>query len=84
MDNKSFSENDKDQVIDFLNLVAEKAEFKLSTKEIIKFYKLLAHMQQTVLPKISAHIMEIKKIVKPESTKEEPKKRGRKPKAKKA
>jgi len=80
MDNKSFSESDKDQVIDFLNLIAEKAEFKLSTKEVIKYYKLLAHMQQTILPKINSHIMEIKKVIKPEPKKEEPKKRGRKPK----
>jgi len=78
MDNKSFSEADKDKVIDFLNLVATKAEFTLKTEEVIKFYKLLAHMQQIVLPKIDAHILEVKRVVKPD--KAEPKKHSKKSK----
>lgn len=57
-----FTDKDKSQVIQFLNMVATKAEFKLSTQEVISYYKLLSFMQTELLPKIEANIFEIKKI----------------------
>jgi hypothetical protein len=55
----SFTESDKQKVIDFLNMVATKAEFKMNTQDIIKFFKLLSTMQQEILPKIDKHILEV-------------------------
>ena len=68
MQNK-FNEEDKKKVIDFLNLVAEKGNFNLDTKEVIKFYGLLSYMQQTLLPKIDENMLEVKKVI--ENKKEE-------------
>ena len=64
-----FTEEDKQQVIDFLNLVASKAEFKFNTSEVIKYFKLLSFMQQTMLHKLEENILEVKKIT--EDSKEE-------------
>jgi replicative superfamily II helicase len=56
----SFKEEDKEKFIEFLNMVALKAEFKeMTTQEIIKYFKLLSHMQKQILPKINSHILEI-------------------------
>lgn len=57
-----FTEDDKKMIVDFLNMVALHAKFTLSTKELITYFKLLSHMQQTILPKIDNHILEIKRI----------------------
>ena len=65
MENK-FSEDDKKKVVEFLNLVAEKAKFDLNTSEIIKYYGLLSYFQKELLPKIDANILEIVKVVEPE------------------
>jgi hypothetical protein len=62
MISNKFSEEDKKKVVEFLNLIAEKAEFKLNTQDVIKYFKLLAFMQQELLPKINANILEIKAI----------------------
>lgn len=75
MDRNSFTEDDKKKFVEFLNMVASKAEFTLNTKEIIEYYKLISHMQQSVLPKIQDHIFEVVKVTEPEP-KEKPK-RGR-------
>lgn len=56
------TDEDKEKVIEFLNMVAKHAEFKLNTNELIKYFKLLSFMQQTLLPKIDANVLEIKKI----------------------
>jgi len=64
----SFKEEDKKKVIDFLNMVAVKAEMKLNTQEVIKYYGLLSFMQQELIPKIDANILEIIKV---EESKEE-------------
>jgi len=77
MDNKKFNEEDKEKVVEFLNLVAKHAKFEMKTDEIIKYFKALAHMQQTILPKINANILEIKKVVEVEPQ-EEPKKQTKK------
>jgi hypothetical protein len=72
----SFTEEDKQKVIEFLNLVADKATFQLKTDEVIKHFRLLAHMQQSILPKISANILEVVRVheaPKPEDAKPEAK-----------
>ena len=61
-DNK-FTEEDKERFTEFLNIVAKNAEFKFKTQEIIQYFKLLSHMQQKILPKIEANILEVKKYV---------------------
>jgi len=60
---KNFSEDDKKRVVDFLNMVAKHADFKLNTNEIIEYFKLLSFMQQSLLPKLDANILEIKRVV---------------------
>jgi len=74
MQKNSFSEDDKQKFVDFLNMIAEKAEFSFKTEEVIQFYKLLAHMQQKILPKIHDNILEIKKIVDPNPEENKPSK----------
>jgi len=73
MDNK-FKEDDKARLIEFLNLIASKAEFKLNTAEVIKYFKLLSFMQSELLPKIDANIMEITKIIEPKKEEKKGKK----------
>ncbi len=63
MDANKFSEEDKEKVTEFLNLVATHARFDLDTNELINYFKALAYMQQKILPKIDAHILEVKKVV---------------------
>lgn len=63
MNDKHFTESDKEKVIAFLNSVAKNAKFNLSTQEIIEYYGLLSHMQKVILPKIHTHILEIKEVV---------------------
>jgi len=68
-----FTEENKQTVVDFLNMVALHAKFTLDTKDVIKYFKLLSQMQQVILPKIENHILEVKRIIKleQESSKEE-------------
>lgn len=54
----TFTEEDKKNFVDFLNVVAMKAEFKMNTGDIITYFKLLTQMQRTLLPKIEANIFE--------------------------
>ncbi|RLA41031.1 MAG: hypothetical protein DRR06_16590 [Gammaproteobacteria bacterium] len=63
MSELSFTEEDRQTVIDFLNAVATHAELKLNTGDLIKYFNLLARMQKTILPKLNANILELKKIV---------------------
>jgi hypothetical protein len=63
MDKMKFTEDDKDKVIEFLNLVAKHARFNLDTNELIRYFKALAHLQQTIIPKIESNIFEIKRVV---------------------
>jgi len=79
MQKHNFTEDDKQKLINFLNMVAEKAKFEFNTSEALTYCKLLAHMQQAILPKVSGHILEITKLVEPE----EPVKAKPKPKARK-
>ena len=59
---KHFSEEDKQKVVQFLNMVAKSATFEMKTTEIIEYFKLLSWMQQTLLPKIESHYFEIVKV----------------------
>ena len=72
MSELNFTEDDKQKFIDFLNMTANKAEFKFNTTEVVGYFKLLAHMQQKIIPKIDANILEIRKIIEQkEQTKQE-------------
>ena len=60
----TFSEQDLEQTVGFLNAVARHARFEgMKTEDLIAYFKLLAHMQQKILPKIEANIFEIKRVV---------------------
>ena len=65
MDKKHFGQEDYDKVVDFLNLIANKAEFKMNTSDVIKYFKLVSYMQQSILPKIKDHFFELEEIVNP-------------------
>lgn len=72
----SFTEEDKQKLIDFLNMVAKHATFNLKTTEIIEYFKLLSFMQQVMLSKVNDNILEVKRVVEaeketPEESKEE-------------
>lgn len=69
MDKMKLTEKDKEDVIKFLNIVAEKAQFSFNTKEVIEYFKLLSTMQQIILPKIDANILEVIKVVEPKEEK---------------
>jgi hypothetical protein len=74
MDPMKFNEEDKKQFILFLNFIGKNATFNgLKTQDIIEFFKLIQHMQQSILPKIEANTLEIKRVVeaKPEENKVE-------------
>lgn len=63
MKTQRFTEEDKQKVVDFLNMVANHADLKLNTSQLIRYFKLLSFMQQELLPKIDANTFEIKKVV---------------------
>ena len=67
----NFSEEDKAKFVEFLNSVAKHAKFEFNTQELINYFKLLNHMQASILPKLDANILEVKKVVeaKPKSKK---------------
>ena len=58
-----FTEEDKKSLVEFLNMVALKANFQMNTQDLIKYFKLLSFMQQELLPKISDNILEVVKVV---------------------
>jgi len=57
-----FTDDDKKKFIEFLNFVHDKAKWEIDTKEVLAFFKLMAYMQQSILPKIDANILEIKEV----------------------
>lgn len=61
----NFTEEDKQKFVEFLNIVAKTARFDVNTAELIQYFKLLSHMQQKILPKLDANILEILKVVEP-------------------
>ena len=58
MENK-ITEEDVKKVIEFLNIVAQKAQFNMNTMEIIKYFGLLSHMQKDIIPKLRDNILEV-------------------------
>lgn len=76
MSNLRFSEEDKQKVVEFLNQVATHARFDVNTSELISYFKNLSFMQQVLLPKINANILEIKQIH--QAPEEEQPKKGKK------
>lgn len=66
MHENKFNQEDKEKFIQFLNMVASHAKFTLDTKEIIEYFKLITHMQKTILPKMDANILEVVRVVEPE------------------
>lgn len=66
--NNSFTEDDKNKVIELLNFIAKRAVFPdWKTEDTIKHFKLLAHLQTVILPKIEANIFEMGAIIKADS-----------------
>ena len=61
----SFTEEDKKKVVEFLNMTAIHADLTMKTQKLIEYYKLLAFMQSSLLPKIDAHILEVKRVIDP-------------------
>lgn len=60
----AFTDDDKKKVVELLNFVAERARFPdWKTEDTVRHFKLLAHMQQVVLPKIEANIFEMGEVV---------------------
>ena len=76
MDKMKFTREDKEKIVEFLNLVATHGKFELDTNQIIKYFKSLAHMQSVILPKVDANTLEIVKVHEPEV--QEPKKKAKK------
>ena len=66
MNVKSLTDEDKKKLTEYMNYVAEHATFTHKTDGIIAYFKLLAYLQQTLLPKIDANILEVIKVVEPE------------------
>lgn len=58
-----FTEDDKQKMIDFLNMVSSHATFNMNTQDLIKYFGLLSFMQKSFLPKVEANILQIKKVV---------------------
>lgn len=72
MDKMKFTEEDKEKLIEFLNFMATKFEANnWKTADTMKHFKLLAHIQQAILPKIDANILEVIKVVEPDDDKQE-------------
>lgn len=65
--NNKFTEDDKQKVIEFLNIVGSKASFNLNTQEVIKFYGLLSYMQKSLIPKIESNYLEIIEVTNKEN-----------------
>jgi hypothetical protein len=63
MNDMNFAEDDKQKLVEFLNMVAKHAKFELNTTELIQYFKLLSHMQTKMIPKIDANILEVKRII---------------------
>lgn len=58
----NFTEKDSKQLVELLNFIAEKGEFKMNTKEVIRYFGLLSWAQQELLPKVQSHILEVVKL----------------------
>ena len=66
MGNK-FNEDDVKKLVEFLNMIAQKAEFNMNTQEIIKYFGLLSHMQKEIVPKVRENVLEVVAVHEAES-----------------
>lgn len=57
-----FTEEDKDKLVKYLNLVHQKATLNLSPQDILNYAVLLGHVQKHILPKIEKNILEILEV----------------------
>jgi hypothetical protein len=58
-----FNKEDYTKVVEFLNFIATRASFKdWTTADSITHFRLLQHMQVTILPKIEANTLEIESV----------------------
>lgn len=64
----NFTEEDKMKAVQFLNMIAKHASYKMKTDELITYFRLLSHMQQAILPKIDANILEVKRVIENKET----------------
>jgi glutaredoxin-related protein len=59
----TFTEKDTANLVEFLNMVAQRAKFEdLKVKEVIRLYGLLSWAQKDLLNKIESNILEIKEV----------------------
>lgn len=75
-----FKEKDSENLVKLLNMLGEKAKFKLNVKETITLYGLLAWAQHDLKKKIDANILEVRAVREPEPV-EQPKRTARKAKS---
>jgi hypothetical protein len=68
---KGFKEDDIKKVVDFLNAINKYASFNMNQQELIEYFKLLSHMQHTILPKMRDMLLEFKKLHKAEEDTQE-------------
>lgn len=66
MPSHKFNDEDKQKMVEFLNFIANKAEFKLNTQDVIKYFRLLNHMQSQILPKIEKNVLEVVEVIEEE------------------
>lgn len=68
---QNITEEDKAKLVEFLNYVAKHAKFELNTQELISYFQLLSYMQKIFIPKIDANILEVKRVIEDEKSKED-------------
>jgi len=66
----SINTEDLKKLVDYINMTASKAEFKMNTNEIIKYFQLLTFVQKTLIPKLEANIVEVSRVVTPKESAE--------------
>jgi hypothetical protein len=64
-----FTEDDYNSLSKFVNFVTRNAEFRLNVAGNIELYNYLAKIQKELLPKIEAHILEVKSVTTPKKGK---------------
>ncbi len=68
----TFTKEDKEKVIEFLNFITKRATFpEWKTEDTIQHFKLLNYMQQVILQKIEANVCDEPKIHEDAEIKEE-------------
>ena len=71
-----FNQDDKDKLVKFLKMIKDKARFEHTATEAVEFVQAWLFVEQTILGKINANIMDGMKVH--EAPKEEMKKKATK------